>query len=110
MKDVISEFRKLAPYIAEKVKSLVTDSMNNESVMKIIHSEIVAYFSKQQLMMLEYLSFTDDQRATFAAAMYDALSPLTEGFEPTTNPLYEAYVSRTGKTGALNYMTNAQVA
>lgn len=107
MEGIIREFRKVAPYIADRVKGLVSDSMDEASVMAVIHAEIVNHFANQQRMMMEYLTFTDDQRATFAAAMYDALLPAAESVKPTLNPLYEAYVLRTGKTGALNYLVNA---
>lgn len=107
MEDIISGFRKVAPYIADRAKRLVSDSMTEADVMAVVHAGIANHFENQQRMMLEYLRFTDDQRAAFAAAMYDALLPSAENVQPALNPLYEAYVLRTGKTGALNYMTNA---
>lgn len=76
-------------------------------VLMVIHEEIVSYFTKQQQMFVEYMTFNEDQRATFAAVMYDVLAPLASSFKDMVNPQYAAYVERTGKTGALNFIVNA---
>lgn len=39
--------------------------------------------------------------------MYDVLAPLASSFKDMVNPQYAAYVERTGKTGALNFIVNA---
>ncbi|WP_075180548.1 hypothetical protein [Pantoea sp. 1.19] len=103
--DTATEFKKIAPYIANRVRERITDNMPDEAIMKLIHAEIMEHFANQQQMFMQYLNFTADQRRMFAAAMYDALTPLAEKLETTVNPLYAAYVERTGNTGALNYMT-----
>ena len=59
-------------------------------------------------MAIQYLAFTEDQRREFAGIMYELMKPLTENVKPAWNPKYLEYVERTGNTGALNYMTNAQ--
>jgi len=45
---MINEFKKIAPYIADAVKSRVTNEMSDDEVMKIIHSEIVSFFEKTE--------------------------------------------------------------
>lgn len=104
---MINEFKKIAPAIVENVKVRITAEMNEEQIMMVIHEEIISYFTKQQQMFVEYMTFNEDQRATFAAVMYDVLAPLAASFKGSVNPLYDAYVKRTGKTGALNFIINA---
>lgn len=104
---MINEFKKIAPAIVENVKLRITADMTEQQIMMVIHEEIVSYFTKQQQMFVEYMTFNEDQRATFAAVMYDVLSPLASSFKDMVNPQYAAYVERTGKTGALNFIVNA---
>lgn len=104
---MINEFKKIAPAIVENVKVRITAEMTEEQIMMVIHEEIISYFTKQQQMFVEYMTFNEDQRATFAAVMYDVLAPLAASFKGSVNPLYDAYVKRTGKTGALNFIINA---
>lgn len=104
---MINEFKKIAPAIVESVKTRITSEMNDEQIMMVIHEEIVAYFTKQQQMFVEYMTFNEDKRAAFAAVMYEVIAPLAESFKNSVNPVYDAYVKRTGKTGALNFITNA---
>lgn len=104
---MINEFKKIAPYIVENVKSLVTPEMSDEEVMIIIHTQIIAFFEKQQNMFIQYLTFTNDQRRTFAEIMYSVLAPMAKEIKQTSNPVYVEYVQRTGKTGAKNFITNA---
>ncbi|PIJ42121.1 hypothetical protein [Tatumella sp. OPLPL6] len=103
--DVISEFKKIAPYIAEQVKASLQGSESDEVVMALIHEGIVKFFEKQHQLFIQFLSFNDDQRKEFARYMYDAVKPLADEIKPTINPLYAAYCERTGKIGALNYIT-----
>lgn len=105
---MINEFKKIAPYIVENVKTRIDDKMGDEEIMKIIHHEIVSFFTKQQNMFVQYLSFNDDQRATFVEIMYSAIAPLAKQIKTNLNPVYSAYVERTGKTGAKNFITDAQ--
>lgn len=104
---MINEFKKVAPAIVESVKVRVTADMTEQQIMMVIHEEIVSYFTKQQQMFVEYMTFNEDQRATFAAVMYDVMAPLASSFKDMVNPKYAAYVERTGKTGALNFIVNA---
>lgn len=107
MESIMNEFKKIAPYIVDAVKVRVGPDMSEIDAMAIIHEEILAYFDKQQKMAVEALTFTADQKRVFSGVMYDLLKPLTTEFVKCTNPLYDAYVAQSGKTGALNYMTNA---
>lgn len=107
MKDIMNQFKKIAPYIVESVKVRVTPEMNDAEVMAIVHEEILAYFNKGQQMTAEVLAFNADQRATFAAVMYELLKPMAAAFKDAINPKYEEYVRASGKTGALNYITKA---
>lgn len=102
---MINEFKKIAPYIVETVKARVTDTMSDDEVMQIIHAEIVSFFEKQQNMFTQFLTFTSEQRTIFTGIMYDVLAPLAATTKPTINPVYQSYVERTGKTGALNFIT-----
>lgn len=104
---MINEFKKIAPYIVENVKTIATSDMSDEEVMKVIHAEIISFFEKQQNMFIQYLTFTDDQRRTFVEIMYSAIAPLAKEMQQTLNPLYVEYVERTGKTGAKNFIINA---
>jgi len=56
-------------------------------------------------MFNQFLTFTDDQRATFANIMYEVLAPLAANLKQTANPVYQQYVNETGNTGALNFIT-----
>ncbi len=104
---MINEFKKIAPYIVENVKALVTPDMSDDEVMKLIHAQIIAFFEKQQNMFTQYLTFTDMQRLSFAEIMYTAIAPLAKEMKQSLNPVYVEYVQRTGKTGAKNFITNA---
>ncbi|AYH09391.1 hypothetical protein C5E24_06650 [Pectobacterium parmentieri] len=108
MEKVIMQFKKVAGFIAGNVKSRTTPEMTDEELMTVIHEEIIAFFNKQRQMTLEYLSFSQEARASFASAMYDLIAPLAAAIEPTTNPVYAEYVKSSGRTGALNFITNAQ--
>lgn len=46
--DTAAEFKKIAPYIAERVKERITDGMTDASIMKMIHAEIMTHFANQQ--------------------------------------------------------------
>lgn len=107
MQNIMNQFKKIAPYIVKAVKVRVAPGMADTDVMAIIHEEILAYFDKQQKMAVEVLTFTAEQKRVFSGVMYDLLKPLAAEFAKCTNPLYEAYVAESGKTGALNYMTKA---
>ena len=102
--DTAAEFKKIAPYIAERVRERISDNMTDESIMKLIHAEIMTHFANQQQMFIQYLNFNANQRASFNALMYDMTKPLAKGMKPGWNPKYLEFVERTGKTGALNYM------
>lgn len=104
---MINEFKKIAPYIVENARAVVTAEMSDEEVMKVIHAEIIAFFEKQQNMFTQYLTFTDEQRYAFAEIMYSSIAPLAKEMKKTLNPLYVEYVERTGKTGARNFIANA---
>ena len=107
MENILNQFKKVAPFIVANVKAHVTAEMTDAEVMAVIHEEIVAYFNKQQQMTAEYLAFGEDKRATFAGVMYEILAPMAASFKDAVNPKYAAYVAATGKTGALNFITNA---
>jgi hypothetical protein len=107
MQNILNQFKAIAPAIAAAVKGRVTDVTTEAEVMEIIHEEILAYFDKHQKMAVQHMTFNDEQRATFAAVMYDLLKPLAANLVQVLNPNYTAYVERTGKTGALNFITNA---
>lgn len=107
MQNIINQFKKIAPYIVSNVKARVTVEMTDAEIIAVIHEEIQAYFAKQQDMAAQHMAFNDDQRATFASAMYDLLAPLAEAFKDAVNPKYKEYVAASGKTGALNYITKA---
>lgn len=104
---MINEFKKIAPYIVENVKSLVSAEMSDEEVLELIHGQIINYFEKQQNMFTQYLTFTDEQRSLFSQIMYSAVAPLAKEMKQTLNPVYVEYMERTGKTGAKNFITNA---
>lgn len=104
---MINEFKKIAPYIVENVKALVSAKMSDEEVMKVIHAQIISFFENQQNMFTQYLNFTDEQRCLFADIMYSVIAPLAKEMKQTLNPVYMEYVERTGKTGAKNFITNA---
>ena len=103
---MINEFKKIAPYIVESVKVRVTSEMGDEEIMQIIHIEIILFFEKQQNMFVQFLNFTSEQRNVFTGIMYDVLAPLAANMKPVVNPVYQDYVDRTGKTGALNFITD----
>lgn len=107
MKNIIEQFKKVAPFIVTNVKARVTAEMSETEIGQVIHEEIMNFFTKQQQMTTEYLTFDADKRAAFASAMYELLAPLAEAFKDAVNPKYAAYVESTGKTGALNFITNA---
>lgn len=107
MQNMINQFTKIAPFIVASVKERITASMDEAQVCEVIHEEILAYFTKQQSMTLQYVQFDDQQRATFATVMYELLKPMAEKFKDAVNPLYAEYVRASGKAGALNYITNA---
>lgn len=107
MQNILNQFKAIAPAIAGAVKARITAETTEVEVMEIIHEEILAYFNKHQQMAVQHMTFNDEQRATFAAVMYDLLKPLASQLVQALNPNYEAYVARTGKTGALNFITNA---
>lgn len=107
MENIMNEFKKLAPFITENVKSRISNEMTDKQVMNIIHEEIIAYFNKQQQMTMEYLAFNEDKRISFAAVMYEILAPLASVFKDAVNPKYAEYVESTGKSGALNFITGA---
>lgn len=107
MKNILEQFKKVAPFIVTSVKARITAEMTDEAIMSVIHDEIVAFFNKQQQMTTEYLTFDANERAAFASAMYELLAPMAEVFKEAANPEYAAYVAKTGKTGALNFITNA---
>ena len=75
--------------------------------MEVIHEEILFFFEKGQQMTIEFLVFTPDQRATFIGLMYEIAKPIADQMEQNLNPNYQAYVQRTGKTGARNFIINA---
>lgn len=102
--DIISEFKKVAPYIAERVKERITDGMADASIMKLIHAEIQTHFANQQQMFIQYFAFTADQRGTFAEGMYELMKPLTVGMETRWNHQYLEFVEKTGKTRNVDYM------
>lgn len=104
---IMNQFKAIAPYIVEAVKVRVAPGMTTEEVMAVIHEEILAYFEKGQKMAAEALTFSAEQKATFSAVMYDMLKPLADQMAQQLNPVYAEYVQRTGKTGALNFITNA---
>lgn len=104
---MINEFKKIAPYIVENLKAVVTNEMTDEEIMEVIHQEIVSFFTKQQNMFVQYLSFNQEQRTAFAEIMYATIAPLAKEMKTNLNPVYSAYVERTGKTGAKNFITNA---
>lgn len=107
MENILNQFKKVAPFIVEKVKARATAEMADAEVMVVIHEEIVTYFQKQQQMATEYLSFDEDKRATFAAVMYEILAPMASSFKGGINPKYAEYVEKTGKTGAFNFITHS---
>ncbi len=107
MQNIMNQFKKIAPYIVDAVKVRLAPGMTDADVMVIIHEEILAYFDKQQKMAVEALTFTADQKRVFSGVMYDLLKPLAAELAKGSNPLYDAYVAKSGKTGALNYITNA---
>lgn len=107
MNALMTEFKKIAPFIVDAVKARVAAGMTDEEVMVIVHEEILAYFEKQKLMSVQHILFSAEQRATFSGIMYDLLKPLAAEFAARSNPLYDEYVAKTGKTGALNYITKA---
>ncbi|CUW11478.1 Uncharacterised protein [Serratia grimesii] len=103
----IAQFKKVAPAIVGNVKTRITNDMAAEKIMQVIQDEILSFFTKQQQMTVEYVTFNEDQRANFAALMYTLLEPLAGAFKGTVNPKYAAYVAATGKTGARNFIVNA---
>lgn len=107
MNALLNEFKKIAPFIVAAVQARVAAGMTDEEVMVIVHEEILAYFEKQKLMSDQHILFSEAQRAAFSAVMYDLLKPLAAKFAGGTNPLYDAYVAQSGKTGALNYITKS---
>lgn len=107
MENILNQFKKVAPFIVEGVKARVTAEMTDAEVMVVIHEEIMTFFQKQQQMTNEYLAFDEDKRSTFAAVMYEILTPMAASFKGGINPKYAAYVEKTGKTGAFNFITNA---
>lgn len=108
MQNILNQFKAIAPAIAGAVKARVTDTTTESEVMDIIHEEILAYFTSHQNMAAQHMTFSEPQRTAFAAVMYDLLKPLAAELVQSLNPKYEAYVARTGNTGALNYITNKQ--
>lgn len=60
---MINEFKKIAPAIVESVKVRVTADMTEQQIMMVIHEEIVSYFTKQQQMFVEYMTFWHPWRA-----------------------------------------------
>lgn len=107
MQNIINQFKKIAPFIVSKVKARVTSTMNDVEIGVIIHEEIMSYFSNQQDMAAQHMTFNQEQRASFACAMYEMLKPMAETLKGAKNPKYEEYVISSGKTGALNYITRA---
>lgn len=107
MQDIMNQFKKIAPFIVSAVKSRITPQMTDAEILEVVHAEILSFFAKGQQMTAEVLTFNADQRAIFAAVMYELLKPLADQMQQSLNPNYEAYVQRTGKTGALNFITNA---
>ncbi|WP_419963970.1 hypothetical protein [Pantoea vagans] len=82
MENMIIEFRKIAPYIAENVRAVITDHMSNAQIMAVINAEILTFFTKQQVFTERYLAFTPDQRAMFSRVMYSALRSLAKKGTP----------------------------
>lgn len=107
MENILNQFKKVAPFIAEGVKARVTAEMTDAEVMVVTHEEIMTFFQKQQQMTNEYLAFDEDKRSTFAAAMYETLTPMADSFKGGINQKYAEYVEKTGKTGAFNFIINA---
>lgn len=107
MQNIIAQFKKVAPFIVTNVKASVTAEMSETEIGQVIHEEIMSFSTKQQQMTTEYFTFDADKRAAFASAMYELIAPLAEAFKDSANPNYAAYVANTGKTGALNFITNA---
>lgn len=105
MKDIMTQFKAIAPAIVEAVSARVAPGMDDAAVMAIIHQEIAAYFEAQNNMAAQVLTFGPQQRAAFCDVMYDLLKPIADAMPPSVNPLYQSYVDRTGNTGALNYIT-----
>lgn len=107
MEAILNQFKQVAPYVVIGVKEKVTAAMSESEVMAVIHEEIVAYFTNHSRLAIQHMTLGSNDRATFASVMYELLKPLTSRVVATTNPLYEEYVRRSGKTGARNYITNA---
>ena len=107
MEDIMNQFKKIAPFITASTKARISESMDESQIAEVIHEEILAYFAKQQNMAAQHMQFNSLQRATFAGVMYEMLKPMAEAFKEIVNPLYAEYVSKSGKSGALNYITNA---
>lgn len=107
MEAILNQFKKVAPYIVIGVKEKVTATMSESEVMSVIHEEILAFFANYQRMAIQHMTLDSNERTQFAGVMYELLKPLASQITATTNPLYEEYVRRSGKTGAKNYITNA---
>lgn len=107
MENILNQFKKVAPFIVEGVKARFTAEMTDAEVMVVIHEEIMTFFQKQQQMTNEYLAFDEDKRSTFAAVMYEILTPMAASFKGGINQKYAEYVEKTGKTGAFNFIINA---
>jgi len=104
---MINEFKKIAPYITASVKEKLAEDANEAAIIEAIHREIMSFFSKQNAMCMEYLTFSQEQRLIFSESMYDLLKPMASEVKQSMNPVYIDYVKRSGKTGAKNFITNA---
>lgn len=111
MQKMIDQFTKgYAPAVLARVKAQVTPDMDEQQVMALIHEQIISSFEARSALTVAHLTSGPDERQEFAGLMYDLLAPLAKSMGPApVNPVYAEYVSRTGKTGALNFITGRGV-
>lgn len=107
MEAILNQFKQVAKYIVIGVKDKVTAAMSESEVMEVIHEEIIAYFTNHSRLTIQHMTLGDNERAKFASVMYELIKPRASRVVAITNPRYEEYVRRSGKTGARNYITNA---
>lgn len=104
LETILEKFKAVAPGITRSVAVRVTAETSDAEIMVVIHEEIAHHFEAFNNMTAQYLAFNADQRREFAGIMYDLLAPTAQNVKATLNPVYEKFVTETGKSGALNFI------
>lgn len=104
MEKMMKHLKMVANAVIPTVRDRITPNTSDDEAVDIIHEAILHWSDSFANFTRQYLTFNTDQRLAFAEIMYELVAPTAQNVKTTLNPVYEKFVTETGKTGALNFI------